>query len=271
MTFLLSLLLLFSFPVQAEVFQWIDENGQKHFSDKLHQGAKILKLQVAPSYYAVKKVYDGDTILLSNGNKVRFLGVNTPEVEGRHKSAQAGGEEAKQWLINKLTNTKVRLETDVEKKDKYGRLLAHVFTEAKEHLNLQLVEKGLATVNIYPSSIKYTDELIKAGQQAERNKLGVWQYKEYAAKPVEKIKGSSFKGWQRVVGKVKNIQHARKYSYLNLSDNFGLKIDRKTVRLFPKLESYIGKQVEARGWINKHKKQYSLFIRHPSAIKILGL
>ena len=267
MNFLLSLLLIFSFSVQAEIFQWLDDNGQKHFSDKPHQGAQTLQLNAGYSYYSVKKVFDGDTILLSNGNKVRFLGINTPEVEGRNKQAQAGGDEAKQWLVNQLKGTKVRLEKDVEKQDKYGRLLAHVFTEAKEHLNLQLVEKGLATVNVYPPNLKYTDELIKAAQQAELSQLGIWRYKEYAPKSVEQIKGSSFKGWQRVVGRVKNVRHTRKYSYLNLSDSFGLKIDRKTAALFPKLESYIGKQVEARGWINKRKKQYSMFIRHPSAIK----
>ena len=117
MTFLLSLLLIFSFSVQAKIFHWLDDNGQKHFSDKSHQGAQTFQLNAGYSYYSVKKVYDGDTILLSNGNKVRFLGINTPEVEGRNKQAQAGGDEAKQWLVNQLKGTKVRLEKDVEKQE----------------------------------------------------------------------------------------------------------------------------------------------------------
>ncbi len=270
MIFLLSLLLFFSFPVQSEVFQWVDGKGQRHFSDKPHPGAKVLLLNAGYSYYAVKKVYDGDTILLTNGKKVRFLGINTPEVAGRNKEAQAGGDEAKRWLSKQLQNKKVRLETDVEKKDKYGRLLAHVFTEDKLHLNLLLVKKGLAAVSIYPPNLNYSKALVNAQQHAENNQLGIWQYKDYAPKAVNQIKGGSFKGWQRVVGRVKNIRYTRKYSYLNLSDSFGLKIAHQSAKFFPKLEGYLGQQIEARGWINKHKDRYSLLIRHPSALVTLN-
>ena len=263
------ILFLFSFPVEAEIFQWFDDNGNKHFSDKPHQRATTFQVDAGYTYYQVKTVHDGDTILLTNGNKVRFLGINTPEVEGRNKSAQIGGELAKEWLLKALKNKKIRLEKDVEKKDKYGRLLAHIFTEDKLHINLELVKKGLASVNIYPPSLKYTDELLEAEQQAELNKLGIWGYDEYKPKQVSDIKKGRFKGWQRVQGKIKNIRHARKSSYLEFSDSFSLKIKHKTLSLFPKLESYQGKQVEVRGWVSKRKNNYSMFIRHPSAIKVL--
>jgi len=262
-------LLCFSFVAQAEVFQWVDDRGEYHFSDKPHQGAKKFQLDAAYSYYRVKKVYDGDTILLSSGIKVRFLGINTPEVEGRNKSAQAGGEIAKKWLQAKLKNTKVRLEKDVEKKDKYGRTLAHIFTEDKQHINLQLVEQGLASVNIYPPNLKYVDVLIKAEYKAELSQLGIWQYQEYKTKQAKDIVRGDFKGWQRVVGKIKNIHQTRKNSYLVFSDSFSLQIKNKALKLFPKLKSYTGKKVEVRGWISKRKKHYSMFVRHPSAIKFI--
>lgn len=266
--FYILFLLISSFSAQAEIFQWLDAKGNKHFSDKPHLGAKTFQVDAGYSYYRVKKVYDGDTILLANGKKVRFLGINTPEVEGRHKSVQAGGEQAKQWLIAKLKNKKVRLEKDVEKKDKYGRLLAHIFTENKEHLNLELVRAGLASVSIYPPSLKYISELVEAERQAERNGVGIWGYDEYAPKQVAELKQGSVKGWQRVVGKIKKIRHARKNSYLDFSGGFTVKIKKKSHKFFPKLEDYVGKQVEVRGWISKRKNNYSMFIRHSSAIKI---
>ncbi|MFW5444162.1 MAG: thermonuclease family protein [Methylococcaceae bacterium] len=266
MFFLLYPLLFFPLLTQADVFQWVDNNGNKHFSDRPHPGSKILHISPGYTYYQVKKVYDGDTVLLTNGQKVRFLGINTPEVEGRHKLAQIGGKEAKLWLQQKLKNTKIRLEKDVEKKDKYGRLLAHVFTEDKQHINLQLIEKGMATVNIHPPNLKYTDDLLLAEKKAEHNRLGIWGYKEYAPKQLSQFNQSSTKGWQRIMGRIKNIQQGRKYIYLNLSDTFTLKIKQKGSELFPKLESYLNKQVEARGWIKKHKSRYSMLIRHPSAI-----
>jgi endonuclease YncB( thermonuclease family) len=264
MTFLL--LLCFSFSVQAEIFQWIDAKGNKHFSDRVQQGAELLQVNPGYSYYQVKKVYDGDTVLLSNNKKIRLLGINTPEVEGRHKSAQVGGEEAKQWLLIKLKNHKVRLETDIEKQDKYGRFLAHIFTEDKQHINLQLVRKGLASVNIHPPNLKFSNALLQAQQQAEIDSIGIWSYSEYLPKQVIKIKHSSYKGWQRIIGRIESIRHTRKYSYLNLSETFALKIEQKSLPLFPDLSSYVGKQVEVRGWINKNKNHYSMFIRHPSAI-----
>ena len=270
-----SRLLLFSFflltffiPAYAAVFQWTDAEGKRYFSDKPHQGAKVFQLDKNFTYHKVKKVYDGDTVLLTNGKKIRFLGINTPEVEGRNKSEQAGGEEAKRWLIQRLRNRKVRLDVDVEKKDKYGRLLAHIFTEDKQHINLELVQQGLASVSIYPPNLKYTQQLLKAEQQAEQNQLGIWRYQQYVPKQVEEIKQGRFKGWQRVVGKVSDIHHTRKNSYLKLSNNFSIKINKKALIFFPELEKYEGKEIEVRGWINKYKGNYNLLVRHPSAIKI---
>ena len=267
--FRLLLLFIVSFSTQAEIYQWFDAKGNKHFSDRPHQDAQTLQINPGYTFYYVKKVYDGDTVLLANGNKIRLLGINTPEVEGRYKTAQAGGEEAKRWLQKKLQNKKVRLLKDVEKKDKYGRLLAHIFTEDKQHINLELVKAGLASVNIHPPNLKFTDQLLKAEQQAELARLGIWNYKEYAPKQSNQIKQARFKGWQRVVGQINNIRHGRKYSYLNFSDTFALKIERKFMGLFPELESYVGKKLEARGWINKHKNRYSMFIRHPAQLKAI--
>jgi endonuclease YncB( thermonuclease family) len=266
MNYLFVLLLFIPFSTQAENYQWTDVKGKKHFSDKVHPDAKLLKLDPGYSYYQVKKVYDGDTILLANGTKVRLSGINTPEIERRRKPAQTGGIEAKHWLINKLKNVKVRLEKDIEKRDKYGRLLAHIFTDNKVHINLELVRAGLATVNIHPPNLKYVDELLKGQRDAEKAQSGIWNYVEYAPRQASNINISTSKGWQRIIGRIKNVRHTRKYSYLNCSDDFALKIERKYINLFPDLEHYIGMRIEARGWVNKHKKHYSMFIRHPSEI-----
>lgn len=271
MFFLLFFLLFIPISVQAEIFQWVDSKGNRHFSDRVHQGAEVLQLNPGYSYYQIKKVYDGDTVLLSNGKKIRLLGINTPEIEGRYKLAQPGGEEAKHWLLMKLNRTKVRLEMDVEKQDKYGRLLAHIFTEDKQHINLELVKNGLATVNIHPPNLKYTDDLLQAQQLAEQSLVGIWKYKEYQPKNVSEIKQSGYRGWHRIIGLIKNIHHTRKYSYLNLTDTFALKIEKKLLNLFPDLNSYIGKKLEVRGWVNRNKNHYSLLVRHPSVIQVISL
>lgn len=205
--------------------------------------------------------------MLEDGRKIRFLGINTPEIQHRDKQADAGGDEAKRWLTDKLKNTKVRLEVGTEKTDKYGRTLAHLFTEKKEHINLQLVAAGLAAVSIYSTELLYVNELVKAENQAEQARLGIWGRPEYAAIPVASLTEAGHPGWTRLVGKVVNIRKTRKSVYLEFSDAFEARIESKWLDLFPDVNGYLGKTIEVRGWLNKSKGHLSMLIRHPSAIK----
>lgn len=267
MRYVVLFLLLVSFSSKAEVFQWVDKKGNTHYSDKSHLGAKVIQIKSGYTYSKINKIYDGDTIQLANGNKIRFSGINTPEIQHRNKPAEKGGIEAKQWLVAALKHRRIRLEVDVQKKDKYGRFLAHVFTEDGMHVNVELVKNGWASMSIYPPNLKYIASLMKAEKQAEERKLGIWGFEEYHAKQVGDIGKSSISGWQRVVGRIRNVRHYRKNSYLYFSDTFAVRIAKKSLKIFSKLESYIGKKIEVRGWVRKYKGQYRMFVRHPSSLK----
>lgn len=266
----LCMISLLSGIVHAEVYEWVDQNGRSHYSDRPHENAKLLTIDPGISYYRVDKVFDGDTILLSDGRKIRFLGVNTPEVSGRNKSAEVGGEQAKAWLKQALEGKKVSLQFDVEKEDKYQRTLAYVFSEDKKNINLELVERGLATVNIYPPNLKFLDALLAAQSRAEKQKLGIWAEGDYELRSFETIDEANYKGWKRVSGRVSALKQSKKYSYLQFANDFGVKVENNSLTLFPDLHTYVGKQVEVRGWINKQQQRYALLVRHPADIKILG-
>lgn len=274
------LILLFLFPgwISADVYFWQDADGTKHFSDRSSTSATKLKIKPAygssdvggnHSLYSVKTVYDGDTVVLQDGRIIRLLGINTPEIQHRDKMAEAGGEEAKAWLINKLTNTQIRVETDAEQKDNYGRTLAHLFTENGEHINLQLVAAGLAEVSIFPPNLRYSTELLSAEKKAENARIGIWQRPEYRAITVNSLSDTGHRGWTRVVGKVTDIKNSKKFIYLKFSRNFEVRIERKFLSLFPDVNAYVGKKVEARGWINKMNDGFSMLIRHPGSIIVL--
>ena len=253
----------------GEINQWPDAKGGGHFSDRSHPDAKLPNIKPGYGFYSVKTVYDGDTVQLEDGRKIRLLGINTPEVEHRDKSAEAGGEDAKAWLINKLQHTKVRLEIGDEKTDKYGRTLAHLFSENNEHINLSLVKAGLATISIYPPNLLYVDELRAAERQAEQNRLGIWGRPEYAAIPVGNLHEAGHPGWTRVVGKVIAIRDTPKTVYLVFSNRFEARIEREWLYLFPDVNDYVGRMVEVRGWLNKNKDHFSLLVRHPATLLIL--
>jgi micrococcal nuclease len=269
MKFLLLLLLCLPSLVNGDIYRWRDGNGGNHYSDRRHADAKRIDIKPGYSFYRVKTVYDGDTLVLEDGRKIRLLGINTPEVQHRNQMADAGGMEAKQWLIDKLKDIKIRLETDVEQQDKYGRILAHVFTEHNEHINQLLVEAGLAAVNIYPPNLLYAEPLLHAEQKAEDAKLGIWREKQYAAIPVEHLPEGGHPGWTRVQGRVTGIRSSRKFVYLKFTNRFEARIERKWLPLFTDFEKYPGQILEMRGWLNKYKKGYSMLIRHPSAVKRL--
>ena len=269
MNVILFVLLLLPLPVSGEIYQWTDSAGKSHFSDKPHSGSRQLKLKSGIAWHTVRKVYDGDTVILQNGLKIRLLSINTPEVEGRYKVAEPGGEEAKRELMEILREQQVRLQMDVEKKDKYKRTLAHLFTREGLHVNLEMVKRGLAFVNIHTPNLHYADELVRAGERAEADRLGIWARKEYGVRPFASIERGKDKGWMRLTGRVQAIRRSRRYSYLEFSRQTDIRIANANLSLFPVLSEYMGKELEIRGWPSRSKRHYSVLIRHPSALKII--
>lgn len=269
------LLLLLAFPAalssQAAVFRWVDPEGHTHYSDRPHAGAEELRLQLEAPFYYVQRVYDGDTLLLKEGSRVRLSGVNSPEVEGRYRSEEAGGGSARDWLRQRIEGQKVRLEFDKERRDNYERLLAHVFTADGEHLNLRLVEEGLAVVSIIPPNLKYSDQLLQAQERAEAAKRGLWGMADYAPQPILALpQGRYRRGWQRYRGVPVAIRPGRKYVRLVFSQQVNVRIPREQLKLFGKVERYLQKRIEVRGWVSRRRGDYSILIRHPSGLKPLS-
>jgi len=251
----------------SDIYRSEDAQGRVTYSDQITTGSKQVEISQR-SYrhqHPVKHVYDGDTVVLEGGQRVRLLGVNTPEIESRHRQSESGGVAAKEWLQKQLQGKKAYLEFDEEKHDHYKRLLAHIFLPDGKHLNLALVENGLAIANIIPPNIRYADTLINAQQQAEKQKLGLWSMPDYQAYPLNEI-SSNRKGWQRLIGTPLSIKPSRKYTRLIFSDKVNIRIANEHLKLFPKLENYLNKSLEIRGWISRSKDHYSILIHHPSAI-----
>lgn len=123
--------------------------------------------------FYVKRVIDGDTILLANGERVRYIGINTPETKHPSKAAERFGHEASQYNKKLVEHKWVRLEYDVERRDKYNRLLAYVYT-GDIFVNAKLVEEGYAQVYTYPPNVKHHRALLELQRGAHSNKRGLW-------------------------------------------------------------------------------------------------
>ncbi len=114
-----------------------------------------------------KQVYDGDTILLEDGRRVRYLGMNAPEFQEPFYL------KAKRLNESLVKNQQVRLEFDQEKMDHYNRLLAYVYV-GDEMVNARLVQEGLAHAFFIGPSRKYNALLLRLQAEAKQRKLGIW-------------------------------------------------------------------------------------------------
>ncbi|MFH1646058.1 MAG: thermonuclease family protein [Candidatus Omnitrophota bacterium] len=126
-------------------------------------------------YGVVKWVADGDTIKLFNGEYVRYVGVDTPELHHpkKHIYPEYYGKEAKKFNESLVLGKKVRLEFDVERYDKYGRLLAYVFVDGK-FVNEELLKGGYAKTLFIPPNTKYLAKFSVLEEEAKKAKLGLW-------------------------------------------------------------------------------------------------
>lgn len=126
------------------------------------------------SLYLVTRVVDGDTIVIDTGEKVRYIGMNTPESVDPRKPVECFGKEASAKNKELVLNKKVRLEKDVSNTDKYGRLLRFVYLENGTFVNLKLVQDGYASVMTVPPNVKFSDDFLSAQKQAREAGLGLW-------------------------------------------------------------------------------------------------
>lgn len=153
----------------------------------------------------VAKVYDGDTLLLSHGEKVRLIGIDCPETHENtklFKDARRTGEDieviktmgrkAKKFTNDLAMGRRARLEFDVERKDRYGRSLAYVFILKDgspapggyavefegQHwyfLNAAIIGEGYATPMTIPPNVKYAEVFSGAFAGARDSRKGLWR------------------------------------------------------------------------------------------------
>ena len=130
--------------------------------------------------YLVSEVIDGDTIILENGEHIRFLGINTPE------SGMYFYEEAKEVLEIMVLGKEVILEMDVSDRDMYGRELRYVF-QGELFVNLEMVKRGFANSYTYPPDVRFSQDFLEAERYARENNKGLWELSDLSTVNIDII------------------------------------------------------------------------------------
>ena len=124
----------------------------------------------------VVRIVDGDTIhvrIADRVEKVRYIGVNTPEVHHPTKGEQPGGREAAIVNGELVKGRVVRIELDVRSRDRYGRLLAYVWVD-DVMVNAELVRRGYAQVMTVPPNVRYQSLFLRLQREARAAGRGLW-------------------------------------------------------------------------------------------------
>ena len=104
--------------------------------------------------YIVKKIINGDTIQLDTGETVKYIGIETPELNLKEGGSEFFAKQASKYNQKLVFMKKVRLEFDKEREDNDGRKLAYVFVK-KIFVNAELIKLGYAKAHIIPPNDKY--------------------------------------------------------------------------------------------------------------------
>lgn len=253
----------------AEVYRSVDSEGNVSFSDQPVGNAETVDIAPLSNRYRyqVDTVYDGDTLVLENGERVRLLNINAPEISSRHRDGEQGGEAAKEWLQQQIGDQPVYLRFDKERRDKYDRLLAHIFLEDERHLNAEMLRQGLAALTVHPPNLLYVDEMQAAQQQAIKQKIGIWDGEAYPPKTAQAGLGTSERrGWQRWQITPTQIKATRSQIWLMAGERLSIRIKKQQLALFAEPQSYLNKKLEVRGWLSRRGNDYFINVLHPSAI-----
>jgi micrococcal nuclease len=230
------------------------------------------------SRYKVKDVVDGDTVKLYNGQAVRYLGIDTPEMKKRRGktwiySPEPFAVDAVDFNKRMVQGKTVRLEFDRRHEDKYDRWLCYVF-DGSVMVNEELLRSGYAVITILSPNIKYTDRLVAAQAEAIAARRGMWKdLKAMGADDALDHVGSVV----RIRGKVKGTSVGKNALYINF-ECAGKKavpvvIWGYNLYFFEQAhiepEDFKGKEIEVTGKVKDFNGPV-LVVFHPSQIRVVS-
>lgn len=229
---------------------------------------------------AVTEIRDGETLLLADGRTIRLANIAIPKRTRTTLEAEGRTEFEKQ-LTELLRSKKIELKLDDQKRDRYGRLFAHVIAigDNNEHVWIQehLVNAGLARVIAVGTAHECVRDLLIRENEAREGKRGLWKTGHFAVRPAsESLLVGLINNYEIVEGVVQNVAEIKGRTYVNFGQDwrkdFTFVVPEKVAKDFQergiKLTELKGKLVRVRGWLKDYKGP-SIAIDHPEQVELL--
>ena len=206
---------------------------------------------------AVQRVVDGDTLRLSDGRSVRLIGLNSPELAHRKRSAEPFAEAARKQLqaLVRASDGRLRLQAGHQGKDHYGRILAHLYDARGRNLEAQMLAEGLGYLVAIAPNVDLVECQRAAEQSARHARLGIWRQSE-----VQTPGQLRHSGFALIRGEIQRVERNSGGVWLEMGDALVLRVNGNALDSFDvrQLQALVGRRVEARGWVVDRAKRGAL-------------
>ena len=221
----------------------------------------------------VQQVFDGDTILLDTGLRVRLVGLNAPEIAYENRPAEPFGLESRAMLEKLLKGQSVTLYYGGTRRDRYGRALAQIERADGLWIQQAMLEQGGARVYSFADNRALVPPMLAAERTAREKHLGLWALPLYAVRDADQpITPLHF--FHIVEGRVQQVKPYRQQVFINFGDNwkkdFTAVVPGDAQKTFDPamLQGLEGKKIRVRGWVD-YMNGPSLILNHPEQIEIV--
>ncbi len=227
----------------------------------------------------VKRVIDGDTLVLQDGRRVRLIGVNAPERARDRQPGEPLAERARDVVEMFVRQTdRLMLYPGADTQDRFGRTLAHLFNSAGESLEEKMLVQGVARHLVIGRNDRFQKCLEQAEMSARQKREGLWALSFYEVREFDQGDRNLTPGFHVLQGKVASVSLlAGKNWWLDLEGGVSVQIRVADQSRFDRdlLLSLRGRRIEARGWLidrgrgDSAKSRWLLPVSHPAAVREL--
>ena len=250
-------------------------------------GILVLKIPHIPqkNQGKVKSIVDGDTIELRDGRIIHYIGVDSPRINVQQEDKwvffpEPFAVEAREFNEQLVAGKTVRLEFDVQEKDRFGRFLAYCYLSGNKKndkeifVNENIIEEGLGYAVVGQVNSGHVDEFFKAEKTARENKKNIWQNQEqisprFANRYIDQRKIIEGKVVDAIVTKraVTLLFHRRRKSYARvvILNSSLVNFDRNNIDA---AAFYIGKTIRVAGLIRGYPAP-EIVIMHPYQVEVV--
>ncbi len=216
----------------------------------------------------VEHVVDGDTLVLAGGEKLRLVGVNTPELGRDGRPDEPLAIAARGALRAEVAAGHVWLATADDRRDRHGRTLAYAYNSGGESLSARLLGQGLGFHVAIAPNVALADCLQRVERDARAGLHGVWSqdaYRPRAAADLEPSQG----GFVLLRDEVTHVSFKDNGWWLQLGGKVGVRIAAPAQSRFSRRElgQLEGRTVEVRGWLVPRGGWWMMDIGHPSMLE----